>query len=120
MELNLINLNVSDWDGMVKWYQNVLGLKPITLQPEHRYGWLDAGAVRLGINGTHKPGEGEGEGEGRIGIEFEVRNIQEEMKRLEGLGCEFFDIQNDEEDGYRMASFHDPEGNTISIYELID
>ena len=114
MELNLIDLHVSDWERMVKWYQDVLGLTPITLQPEHRYGWLDAGAVRLGINGTHEPAQSEG----RIGIEFEVKNMREEMARLEALGCEFFDVQNDEEDGYRMASFRDPEGNRISIYEL--
>ncbi len=87
MELNLIDLHVADWEGMVKWYQDVLGLRPITLQPEHRYGWLDAGAVRLGINGTHQTGEANG----RIGIEFEVKNMSEEMARLESVGCEFFE-----------------------------
>lgn len=114
MELNLINLRVSDWEGMVKWYQEVLGLTPITLQPEHRYGWLDAGAVRLGINGTHTPGEASN----RLTIEFEVGSLKDELSRLESLGCEFFDIQNEEEDGYRMASFRDPEGNRVSIYQL--
>ncbi|MFI5202654.1 MAG: VOC family protein [Candidatus Kapaibacterium sp.] len=116
MELNLINLNVSDWEGMVKWYQDVLGLTPLTLQPEHRYGWLDAGPVRLGINGTHEAVEPSG----RVAIQFEVKNLNEEMARLGALGCEFFDVQNDEEDGYRMASFRDPEGNAIAIYELMN
>ncbi len=115
MELNLIDLHVSDWETMVAWYENVLGLKPITLQPEHRYGWLDAGNVRIGINGTHPPGGAQG----RLTLSFEVEHLDDEMKRLGSLGCEFFDIQKDEEDGYRMAQFRDPEGNAITIYELM-
>ena len=115
MELNLINLNVADWLQMVQWYQDVLGLIPISLQPEHRYGWLDAGSVRLGINGTHEPSEPSG----RLAIQFEVKNLGDEMARLGALGCEFFDVQNDEEDGYRMAQFRDPEGNAVAIYELV-
>ncbi|HEX5316388.1 MAG TPA: VOC family protein, partial [Candidatus Kapabacteria bacterium] len=96
-----------------------LDLAPITLQPEHRYGWLDAGSVRLGINGTHRVGRASSP-DNRLSIEFEVKSLSEEMTRLEALGCEFFDVQNDEEDGYRMARFRDPEGNAIGIYQLLD
>jgi catechol 2,3-dioxygenase-like lactoylglutathione lyase family enzyme len=50
MHLNLINLKVQDWDRMVRWYQDVLGLTAVYLEPHDKYGHLHAGDIRLSLS----------------------------------------------------------------------
>ena len=116
MNLNLISLKVEDWNRMVTFYQEVIGLEPIVLEPEHRYGWLEAGTVRLSLMG--KDGLAPAENS-RLSLQFQVEDLLEAMKNLEMRGCVFFDKQLDTGEPYRMAQFHDPEGNAIAIYELL-
>ena len=116
MNLNLISLKVNDWEQMVKFYQHVVGLEPIVLEPEHQYGWLDAEGVRLSILGTKDLAPAEN---ARLSLQFEVHDLIEEMRKLEEMGCVFFDKQLDTGEPYRMAQFRDPEGNAIAIYELL-
>ncbi len=101
---------------MVTFYREVIGLEPIVLQPEHRYGWLDAGGIRLSIfqKDVLEPAE-----HSRISLQFEVEDLFGEMKKLEAKGCVFFDRQLNTDEGYRMAQFRDPEGNAIALYELL-
>lgn len=115
MQLNLISLKVDNWDLMVKFYQEVLGMKPIVLEHDHKYGWLDAGGVRLSI--YEKKGLPQAEN-ARLSLQFQVEDIEKEILRLKSLGCEFFDKQLNTGEAYRLASFRDPEGNPIAIYEL--
>lgn len=116
MELNLINLKVRDWDKMVRFYQEVMGLPPAYLEPEDKYGQLDAGNIRLSLSSG---GELPVSGSSRLTIQFQVNDLLAEIIRLESLGCEFFDKQLDTGEAYRMAQFRDPEGNAIAIYELM-
>lgn len=115
MELNLINLKVRDWDGMIKFYQDIIGLEPAYLEPEDKYGQLDAGNIRLTLSSS---GELPAQSGSRLSLQFQVADLPVEIARLESLGCEFFDKQLDTGEAYRMAQFRDPEGNAIAIYEL--
>lgn len=115
MNLNLINLKVDDWGTMLAFYQDVLGMKPVVLEHDHKYGWLDAGSVRLSIYEKKDLPTAENE---RLSLQFEVQNIEDEVKRLEALGCHFTDKQLATGEAYKLATFTDPEGNPISIYEL--
>jgi len=113
LELNLINLKVRDWDGMLKFYQDIIGLEPAYLEPEDKYGQLDAGNIRLSLSVGGELPTGS-----RLTIQFQVEDLLAEIARLESLGCEFFDKQLATGEAYRMAQFRDPEGNAIAIYEL--
>lgn len=117
MIISMINLKVENWDRMVKFYQNVIGLKPIVLEYEDKYGWLDAGGVKLSI--YEKKSLPQPSDNARLSLQFQVENIEGEVNRLEELGCKFFSKQLNTGEAYRLASFHDPEGNPVSIYELI-
>ncbi len=116
MNLNLISLQVEDWDRMVTFYQEVIGLEPIVLEPDHRYGWLNAGGIMLSILEKKSLAPAENS---RLSLQFQVEDLIETMKHLEAKGCVFFDKQLDTGEPYRMAQFRDPEGNRIAIYELI-
>ncbi len=111
--LSIVTVDVSDWEGMVDFYQDVLGLNAIELEPEHRYGWLDAGTVVLAFRGVDEEQEKSGTG---ISLQFEVDDIDTAIKELEAAGAEFYDKQLEGEEGYRIAYFYDPEGNSLAVY----
>jgi predicted enzyme related to lactoylglutathione lyase len=112
--LSIVTIDVSDWEGMVDFYQDVLGLNAIELEPEQRYGWLDAGTVVLAFRGVDDEQEGSGTS---ISLQFEVDDIEKAIEELEAAGAEFYDKQLDGGDeGYRIAHFYDPEGHALAIY----
>ncbi len=92
-------------------------IKPLVLEPEHQYGWLDAGSLRLAIVGGSEPPSSENS---RLSLQFEVKDLISEIAKLEHAGCLFFDKQLDTGEPYRMAQFRDPEGNPIALYELLE
>ena len=111
--LSIVTIDVWDWQGMVDFYQDALGLNAIELEPDERYGWLDAGSVVLAFRGVDEQVEQRGTG---ISLQFEVDDIERSIEELENSGCEFYDKQLEGEEGYRIAYFYDPEGNSLAVY----
>jgi predicted enzyme related to lactoylglutathione lyase len=98
---------------MAKFYQDTLGLNPITLEPHHRYGWFDAGDIVIALQGSKSDEE---VSKSTVTLQFEVDDIDESIALLEQRGCEFHDKQLETGEGYQVAHFCDPEGNEISVY----
>jgi predicted enzyme related to lactoylglutathione lyase len=112
-DLNLIKIEVRDWEGMVKFYQNVLGLTATALEPHHRYGWLRTGAITIALHGVDSA-----KASSRVSLQFQVEDIQAGIAYLETKGCVFFDKQLTTGENYSIAYFKDPEQNVLAIYSM--
>ncbi len=113
LALDFVQIDVWDWERMAKFYQEILGLQPIFLEPEHRYGWLLAGPVKLALRGVSKKPEGSFS---RTSLQFKVPDIDNAITQLEAKGCVFHDKQLSGTEGWKVAYFRDPEGNSIAVY----
>jgi catechol-2,3-dioxygenase len=110
----LIQLDVSDWQTMATFYQEVLGFEPIFLEPNDHYGWLQSGPIKLALRGGAPPLEGRGS---RVSLLLRVENMEQCMADLERAGCQFYDTQlQPEGHSYQVAYFSDPEGNALAIF----
>jgi catechol 2,3-dioxygenase-like lactoylglutathione lyase family enzyme len=103
-------LPVSDLDRAADFYLDHLGLS------EHRRGenWaeLDSDGLRVGLNANEQP-----RGGGAAVIAFRPQGgLDETVDRLRGEGVEFADGISEHPWG-RVASFKDPDGNDLQLYE---
>lgn len=110
----LIQLDVSDWQTMLTFYQEVLGFEPIFLDSDQQYGWLQAGPIKVSLRGGATPLEGRG---AHISLLFRVGNVERTIEDLERSGCHFYDKQLEPTGhSYQVAYFSDPEGNALAIF----
>jgi predicted enzyme related to lactoylglutathione lyase len=113
-----IQLDVSDWQTMATFYQEVLGFEPIVLEPDDHYGWLQSGPIKLALRGCATPREGQGS---RFSLLFRVENVEQGIANLERAGCQFYDTQlAPAGHSYQVAYFSDPEGNALAIFSEPD
>lgn len=113
LALSIVCIDVHDWQKMVAFYQNVLEFEPVVLEPHHRYGWLQCGPALLALRGVDDLAVSPAS---RISLQFEVADIESSINALEEEGCVFYEKQLETEEGYKIAYFHDPEGNALAIY----
>ena len=101
-----------DMDAAVAFYRDVLGL---TLSRRDGDNWaeFDAGPVRFAV---HAVVEGHPVQPGGGTAVFEVADVDEARRTLEGRGVEF-GHSAEIADYARYATFQDPDGNTIQIIE---
>ena len=111
----LLQLEVINWEQMVAFYRDTLGFRPMVLEPEHRYGWLDAGTITLAIRGITSKAEGV---TAKLSMQIEVNNLEDAIELLEERGCQFTSKQFETGEAYQVAHFHDPEGNPLAIYSI--
>ncbi len=136
-------VTVSNLDKSVKFYRDVMGLELITGPTEVSSGeqvskgvGVPNASLRLAI---FKVGEGRLElleylipkspvskpmppnTLGAMHVAFRVKNIREEMKRLEAKGIKFFSPANIEDEGplegWRWVYFLDPDGISLELVE---
>ena len=106
-------LPVTDMHRALEFYGDVLGLD--VEQQEDDWSMVVAGHVRIGLNGHESPA-----GEGGAVIAFGVSDELEDA--VEQLRAEGVEIAGDvtEHPWGRVASFHDPDGNELQLYEPAD
>lgn len=112
MTLDLVEIDVLDWTKMAKFYQEVVGLEPLFLEPEHRYGWFKSGDFKVALRGI----KNESEGPRRGALIFLVDNLRKRISEFEAQGITFHDKQLDTGEDYEVAYFRDPEGNSIGLW----
>jgi catechol 2,3-dioxygenase-like lactoylglutathione lyase family enzyme len=104
----------SDMDASLHFYETTLGLALVA-----RYGneWaeLDAGSIRLGLHGAvdgSVPHAGT--------VVFRVGDLDAAKARLEGRGVTFEDHLGEVPGVGRYASFADPDGNSLQLFEYTE
>jgi len=100
---------------MLQFYHDVLGLEPRHVK-EHavNFQWGDfklTVALHDGVTGANADAL-------RIMVNFEVSDIQAVYRRLAGAGVEFSRAPEQEPWGGWIATFADPDGNTLQLLQV--
>src|SRR4051794_7733800 len=76
--LAFAEIKVADWPGMVRWYVDILGLRPLLEDATHEFALLDAGAARVALKG----GGTTGLPRDLVRLVFEVADVDADRERL--------------------------------------
>ncbi len=109
--LYCVELRTENWDQLVQWYREVLGLRVLVRVIDDGYALLEAGETRLALLAREKCGETSR----RISLAFEVKDVRQVCTRLEAVGSPVSHPKTDQE-GLREANTTDPDGNWIRLF----
>jgi len=109
--LYCIELRTENWERMVRWYREVLGLRVLVRVMDDGYALVEAGDTRIAL--LSRPAGGEASR--RISLAFEVGDVPKVCARLEASGSVISHPKRDEE-GLREANTTDPDGNWIRLF----
>ncbi|MBI4220334.1 MAG: VOC family protein [Chloroflexi bacterium] len=100
-------------DSMRSFYRDVLGFVPHSIRPDGvQFKWGD---IRLTI-GPHSEVHGATTEPYRIMMNLLVTDIHAVYERLRKKGVEFIRVPSRERWGW-LATFHDPDGNTLQLLQ---
>jgi predicted enzyme related to lactoylglutathione lyase len=102
-----------DMGKAVSFYRDVVGLS-LVRQDGDAWAEFDAGAIRFALHGVV---EGHPVQAGGGTAVFEVDDLDEARRTLEGRGVRFHEHVGEVPGYARFASFPDPDGNTVQIIE---
>ena len=106
-----------DLERLLGFYRDILGLKPHSVRAHFvSFKW---GNVRLGI-GAHSEVSGRTTEPYRVMVNLGVDDIQAAYDSIRSKGVEFSRPPEEEHWGGRVATFSDPDGNTIQLMQLQD
>ena len=109
-------LEVKDRKAAAKWYQDVLGFKLIYDVEE--IGWCELATcverVNLGLSEVEEP-----QVKGGTTLTFGVKDIDAARKQLESTGVRFDGPTRVYEGMVKLATFYDPDGNTLMLYQSL-
>ena len=113
-KITMVSVRVSDWKASVDWYRDKLGLRPAGI---HDDPWcvmlLPEGETVFALDGTNPV-----LGASNCIPNVLVDNLKETVRVLKDRGVRFArDIIDDADEGYRIATIEDLEGNLINLYE---
>lgn len=109
--LYCVELRTANWDNMVEWYREILGLRVLVRVTDDKYALLEAGDTRVALIGRNAAGEASR----RISLAFEVSDVRHLAARLESVGSPVSYPKRDAE-GLREANTSDPDGNRIRLF----
>ena len=109
--LYCIELRTAQWESLVEWYRNVLGLKVLVRVVDDGYALIDAGHTRLALIAREAPAEASA----RWSLAFEVEDLELAVARLLASGSEVSQPPPSSE-GFRDVLTSDPDGNRIRLF----
>lgn len=118
-KLDIVVIQVKDWSNAVKWYTEKLGLKLLYREDDDQWCQLTfpEGGTNLALLGNSKEIE---KGSNRCLPDILVDNLDQTVKELKTKGVKFKgDIRGGDE-GFRIISLQDPEGNELQLYEWLE
>ena len=104
---------VQDIERAEDLYQNILGLRLVNR--DGPWAEVDANGVRVGLNGREPNGAGTVGGP-VLTFQLEAISLEEGAQDLKSNGVEF-PAGISEHDWGRVATFKDPDGNDLQLYE---
>lgn len=114
--LSFTELRVSDWERTLRWYVEVLGLKVVREDADHRFALLEAGGGRLSLKGSDVPVDRPA----NCRLVFQVEDVDREGDRLRALGEDVTPSHVHEGERYREIRLFDPEGVPLTLFCWLD
>lgn len=117
-KLDIVVIQVKDWPNAVKWYTEKLGLKLLYREDDDQWCQLTfpEGETNLALLGNSKGIE---KGSNRCLPDILVDNLDRTVKELKAREVKFKgDIRGGDE-GFRIITLQDPEGNELQLYEWV-
>jgi predicted enzyme related to lactoylglutathione lyase len=114
-KLDMVTVRVRDWPAAVAWYRDVLGLSPLGLH-DHPFCLMafPEGEATIALDGTNPAAEAAGNWQPSIQVDDLAATVEALRERGVAIGRA---MEGDEEEGYRVATIADPEGNPITLYD---
>ena len=110
--VSIVWFPVSDIDRAVDFYQGTLDLELVSKQDQ--WAELKSAGVRIGLNAREQEQPG---GEGGAVLAFRAEGgIDQAVEELRARGVQFAGGVSDHPWG-RVATFKDPDGNDLQLYE---
>jgi predicted enzyme related to lactoylglutathione lyase len=112
--VNGVIIWTDDLPRLVTFYRDVLGLEARSVRERTaNFAW---GGFRLTV-GVHDGVHGQSSEPERIMVNLAVEDIERVYERLVAAGVPFTRKPEREPWGGRVATFHDPDGNTLQLLE---
>ena len=116
MKVMLAWYNVSDLEAAKKFYGGVLGLKKsFEMQGWAEYSHENGGAA-VGLNAMGAGSSGQA---GGATVVLGIENLDATMKKLGSVGVKFAGEIMEIPGVVRIATFHDPFGNTLQLAQTL-
>ena len=116
--ISYVQLVVEDWPIAVEFYRDVLGFPVEQLFDGEQWASFDLAGAKLVLYGggvaSDRP---KGLDRNAFIPNLECEDIYGTVAELEGRGVPFIAPVSDNGEGYRVATFVDPEGNRIQLFE---
>lgn len=112
-----INITSEQPEQMVRFYRDVLGLPPDPAFEQFGGGGFLAGGTTIVID-AHSETRGPAKEPTRFLVDFTVADLGAEKARLEAAGVTFIREPSREFWGGLVATFLDPDGNYLQLFEL--
>ena len=107
-------IQVKDRKASAKWYQDVLGFK--LLYDAEGIGWCELATsverVNVGLSEVESP-----QVKGGPTLTFGVKDVNAARKQLESKDVKFDGSTRVYDGMVKLATFYDPDGNTLMLYE---
>ncbi|PZC47502.1 MAG: hypothetical protein C1O27_001449 [Chloroflexi bacterium] len=115
--IGIIALKCKDWEGMIIFYRDTLGLPVRLVDEAHKYAMFFTGDVRFAIEDIGiAPANPPEPDQSVVVVNFRVEGLEGTVAELSAKGVAFSsDIRQGP--GYRYAKFADPEGNQHVLFE---
>ncbi len=104
-------IGTEEFGRLVPFYRDVLGLN-VQMEGD---GFAVLADGKLAI-GKHSEVQGRSRDPNRVMVNFQVGDCQAEYERLRGKGVEFVRTPS-QEDGFTIATFLDPDGNVLQLFQ---
>jgi len=114
-QISLVTVQVRDFDGMVAWYRDVLGLEVEWLEPS-QFCVLNpqGGGPSLALATDHPDRIADVPAKGWTPT-FTVEDFDATVRHLRTTGVVFDADEEGADEGYRLVRVRDPEGNPIGL-----
>jgi catechol 2,3-dioxygenase-like lactoylglutathione lyase family enzyme len=115
-QLAMVTVQVRDFDAMLDWYRDVLGLTVGWLEPGEFCTLVseDQGGAVLALATDHPERVSTQSGSGWAPT-LVVDDLDAAVAYLRGRGIEFEGDEEGSDEGYRLVRVRDPEGNAIGL-----
>ncbi|MBM3946155.1 MAG: hypothetical protein FJ315_01985 [SAR202 cluster bacterium] len=115
--IGIVALKVQDWEKMVTFYRDTLGLPARVFDVENQYAMFDTGAVRFAVEaGGVASTFPKGAGQNPVQVNFQTDALEQTVSGLKRRGVNFV-TQVKSGPGYDYIVFADPEGNQQVLYQ---
>ena len=106
-----VEVRTSQWDNMVFWYRNILGLRVLVRVVDDGNALFEAGDTRVAILSR----ENAGEASGCWSLGFEVTDLEAACIRLREANADVVEPKTHPE-GFRELVTNDPDGNLLRLF----